>query len=690
MNLLFKCSSHQCFIGIIAILQSFVFAANVEQWHPTDLSFTSTNSYSNSFLNVSMSATFTGPNSTTLTIPGFYNGNNTWIVRFSPTKIGNWSYTTSSADAQLNAKTGTVTCVANTNTKVHGKLWIDQTNQHHFIYEDGTKYFLMAAEADWLPLMDFADAAIVKEKQLIDMYASNGFNQVMMDIFASDPTWSEAGHGAGTAYDFGPPDAYPFAGTNSSPDHTKMNPAFFNHYDKVIDYLFTKGIVAHLYFKVYTKQVNYPANYSSGDSLFFKYITSRYQAYPNIIWDFAKESHTMTNNNNTYKKNMLALVKSKDAYRRLVTTHDDDDFFNDASCAATVDFRTDQQHDTWYNTVIGQRNSKNWPIYNAEYGYEWGPGGSGDYTYPVVQDPQTVLKRTFEIVMAGGYPCYYYTNHSWDIVKYDQTPAGLHYYKHLYDFFTRANWSALLPGDNLIGNFSGGHCLASAGSEYIVYFSNGGTATLTIASASGQLAGIWMNAFTGEEQTASNVGNGAQSLTAPWSNVPSVLWLYVAGINTPPTCSFTSPVNGATFSAAASISVTVNAADPDGLISKVDLYLNDVFVRTESAAPYQWNNTSQDVSLQNLAIGTYTLKAIATDNRGAETTSTVTIIVGGTGVTKPYKRSSLTSGHSQTTMFNLQGKVVNSSNYNQSGKISVGIISKKKNTGTGIFISDGK
>jgi hypothetical protein len=84
----------------------------------------------------------------------------------------------------------------------------------------------------------------------------------------------------------------------------------------------------------------------------------------------------------------------------------------------------------------------------------------------------------------------------------------------------------MVPGENLIGNSSGNHCLGKPGSEYLVYFVNGGSLALSIAQVSGQISGAWMNAYTGQQQNAGPYGNGAQPLTAPWANVPSVLWLH--------------------------------------------------------------------------------------------------------------------------------------------------------------------
>ncbi|WP_108802454.1 G8 domain-containing protein [Aquimarina sp. Aq107] len=101
--------------------------------------------------------------------------------------------------------------------------------------------------------------------------------------------------------------------------------------------------------------------------------------------------------------------------------------------------------------------------------------------------------------------------------------------------------------------------------------------------------------------------------------------------NTAPIASFQSP-NGDQFDEGADLGVVVNASDSDGVIANVRLYINDVLVRQENGTPYEWgtaNADNEDPLLLNLSVGSYTLRAVATDNSGASTTVTKTIIVSG-------------------------------------------------------------
>ncbi|MFL5731214.1 MAG: Ig-like domain-containing protein [Cytophagaceae bacterium] len=90
--------------------------------------------------------------------------------------------------------------------------------------------------------------------------------------------------------------------------------------------------------------------------------------------------------------------------------------------------------------------------------------------------------------------------------------------------------------------------------------------------------------------------------------------------NTPPTVSLTSPANGTTYTAPASVVISANASDANGTVSKVDFYNGSTLLNSDLTAPYSF-------TWSNVAAGNYTITAKATDNANAVTTSTVVNIV---------------------------------------------------------------
>jgi RHS repeat-associated protein len=85
-----------------------------------------------------------------------------------------------------------------------------------------------------------------------------------------------------------------------------------------------------------------------------------------------------------------------------------------------------------------------------------------------------------------------------------------------------------------------------------------------------------------------------------------------------PTVSIGSPAPG--VNVGGTVTVTAGASD-DGQIAKVDFYVDNVLKSTSTSAPYQfsWNTTT-------VAAGNHSLKAIATDDAGNQTTSNVVTV----------------------------------------------------------------
>ncbi|MBC7450218.1 MAG: discoidin domain-containing protein [Cytophagales bacterium] len=102
----------------------------------------------------------------------------------------------------------------------------------------------------------------------------------------------------------------------------------------------------------------------------------------------------------------------------------------------------------------------------------------------------------------------------------------------------------------------------------------------------------------------------------------------VATTNPSPTVSITSPVNNATFTNPAAITINATAADANGSVAKVDFYNGTTLLGSDNTAPYSfiWNTQIG---------GRYTLYAKATDNQGAVTTSIPVSIVVPCGFTDP-------------------------------------------------------
>ena len=494
---------------------------DVPLWQPRDFTFTAPASQPNPFL-VDISATVTGPDGKTFTMPGFFDGNGVWKIRVSPTAEGQWSLVTKSEMPELDGKKATFTGVRNPNPKIHGVLRVDKEHPHHFIYDDGTHYFMQGYEYDWLWALDQDKPGVPTIDKTLDLISSYGFNSVIVNSYAYDTSWRKGKTGPD---DYGPSLLYAWAGSNDQPDHSRMNVAYWQHYDLMMNALMERGIQNHMLIKVNNKQVKWPAHGSVEEKLFFRWLMARYAAYPNIILDFCKEAHG--EKDLAYKQGWLKYIRAADPYHHLTTVHDDDVANASGAYDDLTDFRADQHHGmqqdkNQHDMILWQRDRRAWPVANVESDYECGPGGLQDKTFSGAETPEQTAQTLWDIAMAGGYTAYYYTYTAWDVIRPLDVPPGYAYMKHFGDFWRSTKYWLLQPSDKLV---SAGWCLADPGKEYVTYQKTPAPFTLEIAGAAAPLTAEWFNLFTGKMTSAGSYGNGKAEFTPPadWGSAPLVL-----------------------------------------------------------------------------------------------------------------------------------------------------------------------
>jgi hypothetical protein len=497
----------------------------VPRWAPHDFTFTCHAPPAEPYA-VAFIADVTGPDGRKLSVPGFYDGPGQWKVRVSAPVEGAWSLVTHSAVPELDGQRRSFVCVTNPSPAVHGALCVDPGHPHQFVFEDGTRFFPMGYECDWLWALDADEPKLGVLDPFLDKLTAHGFNFVILNAFAYDTKWRAGRTGPD---DFGPPPLYPWGGSNEQPDFRRFDLAYWQHYDRVIDALYRRGIVAHVLIKVYNKQVHWPANGSAEDDLYFRWLIARYAAFPNVTWDLAKEANNEKDLD--YKLGRLRFLRANDPYRRLLTVHDDRATYDRGAYDAAVDYRSDQQHTKWREVMLAHLARRAWPVINTEFGYEHGPGGIADKTYNVVQAPEEVCRRAWEIVLAGGSVAYYYTYTAWDVVRPQDTPPGYGYFKNLRAFFETTHYWRLQPTEGLA---SDGYCLAEPGREYVVFLNVARPFTLKLEGLAGPLSARWYQPFTGQWLDAGSLATGTAELTPPpgWGEGPVAL--HVAPAEPPP------------------------------------------------------------------------------------------------------------------------------------------------------------
>ena len=438
------------------------------KWDVVDISFSVNKKIAQPFKSI-FGVRATSPGGKIISIPGFYDGNDKYILRINPNEVGEWSFLTYSDLKGLSGLSFRITVTKTTGKNQHGPIVLSQKHPGQFEYADGKPYFMQAYELDWLFALDADNpAGIPKTKMLVDTISAYRFNQIIMNVFACDVSWKKD-PSLKHEYDYGSPDLYPFGGTNSKPDYKKLNTTFFRRLDRVIEYLGSKNIVAHLMIYVWNKKVNWPPMYSQADNMYFDYVIKRYQGYPNVIWDVAKEALSYGRCDMNYVSDRIHRIRKIDAYKRILTVHD---FKYCEKYPDMVDFISIQYwgSDLYEKMFSIKEFYKDKPVFNIEHGgYEKGvyETFSGDYT-----NPTACLKRNYLCAFAGVYSTYYWQNTSWYVII--PQPMNLpkkyrphfDYYKYFIGLFSTYGYENLLPVKNAS---SSGYCLEDMTKRIFLY-----------------------------------------------------------------------------------------------------------------------------------------------------------------------------------------------------------------------------
>jgi hypothetical protein len=163
----------------------------------------------------------------------------------------------------------------------------------------------------------------------------------------------------------------------------------------------------------------------------------------------------------------------------------------------------------------------------------------------------------------------------------------------------------------------------SDGSVAKVEFYSGSTLLGTATTAPYTYA--WSNVAAGSYTLTARVTDnlGASTASAPVSVTVTA--------NAAPAVALTAPADGATYFAPATIPLGAAASDVDGTVARVDFFAGGDLIGTATSAPYStsWNN---------VAVGSYTLTARATDNLGGSAVSapvTITVNAAPLAITAP-------------------------------------------------------
>lgn len=489
----------------------------VERFEPVEISATLTETpTSNPFSEARFIGNFADPSGPAQQIDGFCDSadGKVFRLRYLPTVEGEVNLTVSLNWGKYTAGTSGKFRVVQSERK--GLLRVDKEHPSHFVWEGtGEHYFWNSTTTYWLLAWD--EETIMESINRLAKLGINRIRVAMCGRTRDGKRWSEPSVLPTERFSFRLepwPAANPSDIEQPNYDTTRLNPPHWQKLDRLVSLAAERGIVVSLIFYLdgADKGVDPFGKEKMGsaeEQLYYRYVLSRYAAYPNVMWDVSNEYRLFRDD--TWAEKMGTLIKELDPYDHMTSIHGHGDFrFRKSPWA---DYAMYQQWDEsgGYAFMLKNRAEQAQagrviPQINEEYGYEdhYPTGWGGARLWPA-RNGDTRRRLAWEITMAGGYQttgeranqgtgAAEDSGGGWINGRGDETMTMLIGYKYLMEFFTKFPWWTAEPREDLVSS-PGAKCLATPGKLYIAYLPKGGAASLKLAP--GKYAAGWYNCRTG-------------------------------------------------------------------------------------------------------------------------------------------------------------------------------------------------
>ncbi len=246
----------------------------VERWGVFEASYEAA-APAGSPMEVRFSATFTQGDDS-IVVPGFWDGGETYRVRFSPPRTGAWTFRTTSEVAALNGKTGSFQALPASGDN-HGPIEVFKT--FYLRYADGTPYHQFGTTC-----YAWTHQPAAMQEQTLKTLAASPFNKIRFCVFPKD-----------YLYNKNEPERFAFKKTaNGTFDLAQPDPEFWRQFEGRILDLQRLGIEADLILWHPYDRWGFKVMSDAEDDRYLRYCIARLSAFRNVWWSLANEYDFMS------------------------------------------------------------------------------------------------------------------------------------------------------------------------------------------------------------------------------------------------------------------------------------------------------------------------------------------------------------------------------------------------------------
>lgn len=495
----------------------------------------STKPYQNPFIDVTVDATFTSPSGRQLTIPGFYDGERTWRLRFNPGEIGLWTYRTYSRPYDQELTTEGAFEV--TPRESRGFLQATPGRAWGFHYESGEPTFIFGDTV--YNIFGVAHCGYDIEP-FLERRAHQGHNLLRVRVPVS-PFHMPDGYSAWQTRR-----TWAWGGSEQLPRFDRFDLDYFHTVDQVVARVEELGLGLEMIMEAWGKEFPFNSRQiftAEWEELWMRYLIARYDAYNCVyFWTPLNEYEYYPNGDWHYKPvadrwamRIARWIKGVAQHGHIMSVHNGprepafaERFAADPEAVDAVMYQewgTRDEENGWLaagiEEQIGRAFAGWWgSAVFAEWGYERNP------SFPLL-----VPSHEFccpEHTRRGGWRGAFTAKgviHGWEntwgpFLLLEEDQPGMTYMLHLRRFFTQVvPFHRLQPAQELIAHGEQGFgrkpsVLASAERDLVAaYLPVGGVIAFDLPLKG--YAAQWFDPRTGELVLAAPSATGSLSFVAP-------------------------------------------------------------------------------------------------------------------------------------------------------------------------------
>jgi hypothetical protein len=493
--------------------------------------------YANPFLDVAVDATFYSPSGRVFTMPGFYDGEQTWRVRFSPDEPGPWTYHIIARPTNPELfQEGRFNV---TPRETEGFLKATPGQAWGFQYESGAPAFLLGDTVYNLFGMAHCGGDV---DAFMQRRADQGFNVLRVRVPVSPF------HGPNAPNVWQTRSTWPWGGSAQAPQFDRFNLYYFQTVDQVVRRAAELGIGLEIIMEAWGFEFpfsNRAVFVPEWEALWLRYLIARYDAFSSVyFWTLMNEYEYYPDGHWQYNPvadlwamRMGRWVKALAPHGHVIAVHNGPQlppfvqrFAVDPGAVDAIMFQvwgTTGEDDGWLAAGIEEhigQSLTDWPgsAVFAEYGYERNPDVPLSFPGFKYCDAEHTRRGAWRGAFCGLGVINGFENTWGPLMMLDQDLPGVAYLQNVRRFFTEVvPFHRLHPAPEVLGpgEHTPGHqplALATDTQDIVtVYMPTGGSVALKLAAEAHRNA-RWYDPRTGEETPAQAVNSeGRLSFTVP-------------------------------------------------------------------------------------------------------------------------------------------------------------------------------